>query len=48
MNNQTQTKKLPSPNEFLNQALGRRVSVKLTNNLEYRGMYTYQLTIKNN
>lgn len=31
-------KKIPSPTEFLKQALGRQVLVKLTNNLEYRGM----------
>jgi small nuclear ribonucleoprotein (snRNP)-like protein len=31
-------KKTPSPTEFLNQAYGRKVIVKLTNNNEYRGI----------
>jgi hypothetical protein len=32
-----QQKKLPSPAEFLRQAVGRIVTVKLTNDEEYRG-----------
>lgn len=31
-------KKLPSPGEFLKQAIGRSVIVKLTNNIEYKGI----------
>ena len=31
-------KKIPSPTEFLKQALGRPVLVKLTNGLEYKGI----------
>ena len=30
-------KKVPSPAEFLRQAVGRKVMVKLTNNDEYKG-----------
>jgi hypothetical protein len=30
-------KKLPSPSEFLKQAVGRKVVVKLHNNNEYKG-----------
>lgn len=30
-------KKTPSPAEFLSQAVGRKVSVKLNNNNEYKG-----------
>lgn len=32
------SKKIPSPTEFLKQALGRPVLVKLTNGLEYKGI----------
>lgn len=39
MNNVSQSnKKIPSPTEFLKQAVGRRVTVKLHNNYEYKGM----------
>ncbi len=40
MNNLTQSgnKKLPSPTEFLKQAVGRKVTVKLHNNYEYKGV----------
>lgn len=31
-------KKLPSPQEFLRQAVGRKVLVKLNNNIEYTGI----------
>lgn len=30
-------KKVPSPAEFLKQAFGRQVTVKLSNDTEYRG-----------
>jgi small nuclear ribonucleoprotein (snRNP)-like protein len=30
-------KKVPSPGEFLKQAFGRQVTVKLNNDVEYRG-----------
>lgn len=33
------TKKTPSPAEFLRQAVGRKVNVKLHNNYEYKGIY---------
>ncbi len=36
--NASVSKKIPSPTEFLKQALGRPVLVKLTNGLEYKGM----------
>ena len=34
-------KKVPSPSQFLEQALGRPVTVKLTNDSEYRGKVFY-------
>lgn len=34
-------KKLPSPSEFLKQAVGRKVVVKLHNNNEYKGKIFY-------
>lgn len=43
------TKKTPSPAEFLRQAVGRKVVVKLHNNWEYRGIFllnTYLIHIK--
>jgi small nuclear ribonucleoprotein (snRNP)-like protein len=33
------TKKTPSPAEFLRQAVGRKVVVKLHNNSEYKGTF---------
>jgi hypothetical protein len=40
MNKSTQeVKKVASPAQFLNQAFGRHVSVKLTNDTEYKGNY---------
>lgn len=36
--NSSISKKIPSPTEFLKQALGRPVLVKLTNGLEYKGI----------
>jgi U6 snRNA-associated Sm-like protein LSm6 len=40
MNNviQSTNKKVPSPSEFLRQAVGRKVTVKLHNNYEYKGV----------
>ena len=35
--NTLRPKKTPSPAEFLSQAVGRRVLVKLNNNNEYKG-----------
>jgi small nuclear ribonucleoprotein (snRNP)-like protein len=32
-------KKIPSPGEFLKQAFGREVTVKLNNDVEYRGSF---------
>jgi hypothetical protein len=35
-------KKVPSPSEFLKQAVGRKVTVKLNNNTKYTGIpYIY-------
>ena len=35
--NENESRKLPSPSEFLKQAIGRKVIVKLNNNYEYKG-----------
>ena len=34
----TPGKKVPSPSEFLKQAFGRQVTVKLIHNVEYKGI----------
>jgi U6 snRNA-associated Sm-like protein LSm6 len=38
MNKITTNKKTPSPADFLKQAVGRKVIVKLNNNYEYKGI----------
>jgi small nuclear ribonucleoprotein (snRNP)-like protein len=41
LNTAENIKKTPSPAEFLRQAVGRKVIVKLHNNYEYKGIIIY-------